>query len=209
MDKPRGSRLSAAVSEPPAPRPSVRCPDHVCRHRFLLWFHRRAHRRPLHRASIKSAESSRAFPFCFLRTAPPLSLYSCTTSTLVLATLCHSSPPCQPPAVTEPGHRLLIVNHVDVKPPAVVLLQAHAPTWLCSTEDLTIVGLHRPSSGPTSSMASFDSLRSTSVIAQDRVFATPFGSSLLFPTGRRVLPWTTPSSESLPVLEPKSEPSRC
>jgi hypothetical protein len=36
----------------------------------------------------------------------------------------------------------------------------------------------------------------------------PSVSSLLFPTGRRARPWTALFGESLPTLDPKSEPSR-
>jgi hypothetical protein len=88
-----------------------------------------------------------------------------------------------------------------------VLLQALAPTLLCNTEDLTFVSLRRASPGPTSSMASFASLQSTSVSAQDHVSATPSAHHHRSPSTRRAPLETTPSVSPPPHYTSSRSPT--
>jgi hypothetical protein len=117
----------------------------------------------------KSVRACGAFPFSFFPTAPPL---------LLPPLLCHSMPlvvvvPTAGSHRTQtPSPRPQSCCRPRAKPPAVVRLRALTLTWLCSAEDITVAGLRRASPGPTSSVAHFASLRSTSATAQDRVSVT-------------------------------------
>jgi hypothetical protein len=132
--------------------------------------------------------------------SPPHRLCSSLRSS---ATLCRSSSSCQPLVVTELRHPLLVLNRVAVPERSLLLSCAcelsrrlgSAPPRTSPSLDYVEPPLDQPPPWHTSPHFG---------VPRRPLRTVSLSPSSLFPAGRRAPPWTAPSGETLPVLEPKS-----